>query len=618
MASGIVLLPALAWVPTWGSPAPDVVSVAVARGYSPSLAFVVAALWVALAASIGFFLAKAGDQPALPPPAYEHDPAHIAAALVALVALAYFPWFLAKMGPYIEDNVLLTATHRMQAGMAPYRDFEFLYGPLMLYPAHWFMAVFGYSMASMYAYVALGEMLLFAAVLLGLQAMIPARRLRWLVFVLMAIALTTALVGPNQSGLRRLPALVALVVLAAGPYSPRVAGSAAALTGVQLAYSHDVGLAALGAAGLLYGLLTLGERWRGALAYGLAFAAIAIATWLGISAILLRDLLPHYLAEVRSLTTRYAAGEAAFRFYWTLNSMALFALLGVSAAAAMNAVRRGRLGGGGEETRLLVLGVGFALIGLRSALNRADAWHMISPFLVLLFVWWLPGAANGFGLGRRARGWARGLGVVAVATYAIGILPSASWVARGWTTGARATITRDFVLMAPPATAAPALEFEGIRPDSAQIALARYFATDERIDVPVLFYSTTWAVGKQIGVVKRDYLNDDFMYSDERGLTARRFLDENPEAYVIMRAVAWDRLNGRGDPDAVERPIPGTLTKEIAQRLSSPHFDQMEEEARLREGRWDRLVGGAIVDRHEVAASFGEFVVLAPRRTGGG
>lgn len=616
VATAALLIPAMTWIPTWIDPPADVVSVAAAHGYSNAAAFIVALAWVAGVAVIGLLLESSGESGPLEAPAYEHDPRHSATLVLLVVTVIYFPWFLAKMGPYIEDGVFLTATHRMLAGMEPYRDFEFLYGPLMLYPAHWFMSVFGYSMASLYAYMALGELLLMGVLLAVLRSLIPRRGRRWVAFLVMALALSTALFGPNQSGLRRLPALVALVVLASGPLSTRIAALAAALTGVQLAYSHDVGIAALGAAGLLYGVLLLGRHRKAALAFGASFALIAIAVWIGIAAALLRDVFPSYVAELRYLSARFAAGEAAFEFRWTVNSLALFGLLGLSTMAAAHTIRRGPTELGEDaaaEARLLLLGVGFAVLGLRSGLNRADLWHLLPPFQLLLLAWWLPGAARGFGLGRRARAWGLGLTVAAVVTYGVGLLPSVSWLAQGWVAGARATLTRDFLLASRPETAAPAIEFERIRPDSANVSLARFFAEPERLGAPVLFYSTAWALGKQIGVVKADFLNDDFLYSDERGQLALRFLEENPAAYVIMRGVAWDRLNGRGDPRAVERTDQPSITKEIAQRVSSPHFDQMVEEARLREGRWDRIVGRALVEGHEVVARFGEMVVLAAR-----
>ncbi len=101
---------------------------------------------------------------------------------MVFVAL-YAPPFLARYGPYIEDSLFLNYLLRMHCGLTPYRDFQFIYGPLMLYPAFYWTEIFGYSMSSFFGYLSLLEGLQFAVLILVLQRYLPTRSKRYAVFV---------------------------------------------------------------------------------------------------------------------------------------------------------------------------------------------------------------------------------------------------------------------------------------------------------------------------------------------------------------------------------------------------------------------------------------------------
>ena len=106
------------------------------------------------------------------------------AGCVFLVFVAlYAPPFLARYGPYIEDSLFLNYLLRMHCGLTPYRDFQFIYGPLMLYPAFYWTEIFGYSMSSFFGYLSLLEGLQFAVLILVLQRYLPTRSKRYAVFV---------------------------------------------------------------------------------------------------------------------------------------------------------------------------------------------------------------------------------------------------------------------------------------------------------------------------------------------------------------------------------------------------------------------------------------------------
>src|SRR5205807_576032 len=98
----------------------------------------------------------------------------------------------------------LTVLHRMHSGLRPYRDFEFAYGPLMVYMAHGWMLAFGYSMRSYYALICLLEAIQFSALILVMRRWIPNFRARMLAFGFLTVFLFDTLLGLNWNGMRRL------------------------------------------------------------------------------------------------------------------------------------------------------------------------------------------------------------------------------------------------------------------------------------------------------------------------------------------------------------------------------------------------------------------------------
>ena len=155
----------------------------------------------------------------------------------------YFPLAMARYGPFLEENIHLTAIHRMLAGDIPYQDFEFLYGPLMLYLPYFWCVLFGYTLASFYTYVACIEVLVFGLLLFVLQTRIHRFGERLFAFVFFAATLFNPLIGPNQNGLRKILPLLLLLSIIKYPFAKTAWFLNGIGLGLLLAYSHEIGVA---------------------------------------------------------------------------------------------------------------------------------------------------------------------------------------------------------------------------------------------------------------------------------------------------------------------------------------------------------------------------------------
>ncbi|HYQ71015.1 MAG TPA: hypothetical protein VET88_03695, partial [Gammaproteobacteria bacterium] len=253
----------------------DVVSAAAAVGYNTAAAFWTALAWSALAFLV-FVL-----------PSLKRMPGRIAAGgpgpettdtsggswqpgklvwgellgVFVLFALAYFPLFLARHGPYMEDIYFLAALQRMECGQLPYADFAFLYGPLMIYPLWAWCNMFGTTMVSYFGFLSLVEGLQFAILMGVLQYFIPERRKRYRVFLVLLPFLFNTLFGLNYNGLRRLVPALVVILAACRPYNRMANIACAVILGLHLAYSHEYAIAALmGIAGIYVVAFLRGER----------------------------------------------------------------------------------------------------------------------------------------------------------------------------------------------------------------------------------------------------------------------------------------------------------------------------------------------------------------------
>lgn len=608
------LLPLLAVVPTLVATDPSVQSEASVSGYNNAVAYQVALAWLVVVAVVWW--RRGGDVVPIPPARL--DPSPLPArqrwlerlAIAGTLTLALWPWALAPRGSYLEDTIFLNAAHRLVAGLVPYRDFEFLYGPLMIVPLGPWMRLTGFSLESYFGFLLLTELAGWMAVVAFLQRVAPQTRARVWALAVIGVLLVNPALGVNYAPLRRVLPLAALLVLTFDPR--RLSAPAGVVLGVALAYSHDTAMAAGVAAAALYAVLLRTEGLAYVRGPVLAFGVAAVATWSALSLLLLGPAVVDYVREARTLLARFSAGEAAFRFYWTANAVAAFALIvgGVAVVArGLASAGRGAVLAWGD--RFLLVAVVATVVQLKGGLNRADVWHLCGGVLPLVVAFTVP-------LPRAAFQWTVAEGraltaalLVMCATYAFGQLPLAAYVARGWLEGWRAP--------SPPvvtafASAAPALEPRRLSPQPDRMALARYFAAPERQGALVYFYGTLWGLGPWVGVTHRAAINDDFLYSDERGRRVADWLDEARVPYVVMTADAEARLLGHPEgADEFARRLQPSLVKTVGAWLSSVHFTAVEIEMPLQDARWRRLVGDTLRARYARDTVIGSYVVW--RRT---
>jgi hypothetical protein len=624
----VALVFALVLIPTWFPMDAKVASAATARGYNNTIAYYVVVVWsmlivltfavLAFPDYLQFHDAKTSEKSqGLTPRVFELGKTHTLEILLVILVIfvAYFPSFLAKYGPYVEDQVFLNALHRMHAGQQPYVNFEFLYGPLMLYLPHFWISLFGYSMLSYYFFMAILEALVFVLLLIVVQQYVPQFYKRWAIFILVGIFLINALMAPNQNGLRKFLPVIAIIFLTSNPRSSRLVIFASALIGLQLAYSHEFGIASLVAIMAIYTLLIL-RNWEFKIYIPMMIlsAFIALSTWFIVAFLLMGGGFGRYIAETLYLIKQFSAGEASFRFYWTANSLALFGLLCLACISVGRGFVHIRTYSIQQGDLLIFGGLVYTLVSLKGGLNRVDLWHLNPAFLMLIVAFVLPSERNLFTYSQRIQKFANSLIVIGAATYLLGLLPSGSFVARGWVNGLLDSVfTPPHPVVEVVKTRAPSVELEKSHPSPEILDMAEYLADSSRSDRPVLFYADVWKLGIFVGVYKTDFINDDFLYSEERGQDLGITLQENEDTIVIMRRPTYNRLfniTTSTDFPEFQYRYSNSFAKMLASWLSTVHYEGVETELDVKEARWKRTVGNYVFQHYEQMAEFGDYVVL--------
>jgi hypothetical protein len=611
-------------VPSIFPPDPTLPNVAARSGYNTGLAYTVIAAWSVLGmlffalASERRWLGRFADS--VPPAGAGGSGAasplrQWSACLVtgALIALLYWPPFLTRYGPYVEDKYFMNVLARMQCGQLPYRDFEFLYGPLMIYPAHYWMNLFGYSMQSYFSLLALLQGSFFAIILRAFQHHLGSARERLFAFAVFAPFVFDTLLGLNYIGWRILPAILAIMIVAARPHTLRTALLAGVLIGIQLAYSYEYGIVSLIAISMMYATSFFGGHKPNAFFSALLFFITACLIGYAVSRGLTGDSFRDYIgATVHALRHASDTGTGNFRFYWTLNSLSLFGLLGIAVmavGAGLWKMFRNPLSYG---DRLLFGSLLFALGTLRIAIQRADIWHITIPFVALLIVFlWRP-QLNVFSFNHSMQRLAWGFIGVAALTRSIGIFPMAHYFGSGLLQGAQDLIQGK----QPPGqiiSRAYSIESELSHPDPDIAALAGYLAEPVRSGRPVVFYQNRWWMANRAGVCPSGYAFYQLMYTDGyRPL--KSFFEQNKGTIVVMKAAIYDRLFNNGH----QKKSPAILPREqkIASWLSSIHYDQKSPEREIKYEIWKRNLGLYLVKHYRRTMQFGQEVVLERREPG--
>ena len=603
---GYVVL--LVTLPSWIPPSSEVFSAAAVEGYNTGVAYLSVLIWSI--AGMVFFAKRKSVEP-LPVSEQDTELGRLIWWELAVVAIlfsaAFYPEFLARYAPYGEDQYFLAALHRMSCGQIPYKDFEFTYGPLMLFPIWEWMEVFGVSATSYFSMLSLAEGLTFAAVLAVLQLFIRDRRYRFLAFLILFPFLFNTLLGFSYNGLRKLLPIFAVFLVCYRPFDIRHQVAAAVLLGLHLAYSLEYAIAGAAAVTGVYTLCFFaGDRGRsikGLLSTGILSALV----WALTIFFLVGDSLPDYVAATLSILDVMSGGHAAFPFYWTLNSLSLFGLLAMGCIIAGSGLRRVKTLDINTGDRLFLAAIVYALVLLKSGLTRADLWHLIGPFLLLIFAFLTVRTGNCFRVSGSQGRIVMALLVVASLTHLIGIAPTGSLYASGYLRGAL-----DYVSGQPDEAGvrsrAPIFETERSEPRQEYIELAERLASPEMESKPVLFYGRTWHMGPVIGVCKTQFPLDDLMYN-ERSAPAVGFLEQNPDALILMEKRAYARLF-QGDHSLPQFDL--SLMKKIGRILSTIHYDYRETEWNLQNTARDRTTGSYVAERYEMDAEFGDVVLLRP------
>ena len=263
---------------------------------------------------------------------------------------------------------------------------------------------------------------------------------------------------------------------------------------------------------------------------------------------------------------------------------------------------------------LLFGGLVYALLGMKSGLNRADMWHIASPMLILIFAYLLPLPTRLFSYSRGLRGLIVALILLIAGTYFIALAPSGSFYARGWFSGLQDTV-ESFAVGKEPVrgiTRAPSVEIERTNPDKDILALGEYLADPSRVTRPVVLYGRVWSIDKRIGVFKTTYPTDDFLLSDEGGNDVAEYLREHGDAFVILDSDDYERLYSlRERQDVLYEK---TLMKRILAWTSTVHFTGANLEYEQKAKRWARTVGAYLIPNYQKAAVFGRYVDLESKR----
>ncbi len=618
----VVMIPALIYLPSWiDRPAP-IMSAAGAEGYNNQVAYLLSLAWIISGTAGAWFLSRGEDSSASPAPETIVEKPTLTSRrtftfLVTLaVCLLYFPPALAEKGPMLEECIHLTAIQRMLGGDVPYRDFEFLYGPLMLYPAYWWVSLTSFSLTAFYFYVAGLELLVFLLLLRPFQKRVPSPWIRMGAFLLLASLCFNTMLGPNQNGLRKLVGILLLFGAAQHPFNRSLWILHGIILGALFSYSQDFGAAtALGFAGI-YGTIVAKQHSKDAALGLLTIALFSATTWVALVGVLLGPATPSYFESLRYLTGQFNNGEAAFRFYWTANSLAVFGLLTLAICFTGRVIRARWKETAGAKELLIIGGLAYAAVMLKSGLSRADQWHLDPGIMALALAFLLPLPSRILRPMPRFQSFL-GIGCIAVIalTYSFGQLHMAKYVFKKGLIGGYVQLSQEKANFAPmkPSPQAPFLERKVRQPKSELGRLARFMAMTSVRERPVVAYGRTWGVPMCIGVKKTGYLTDNYIYGDERGQRLQMLLKENPNILVLIDRATFDWLQGKRDLESIQpdHNLAGFgIQKELREILSSVHIRSLATENRLLDLRWRKLIGNYVIKNYEAVYQSKSYVVL--------
>lgn len=611
--AGFILL--LGVVP-WHLPTnPDLPNSAAMLGYNVSAAYLLLAGWTVIC----FVVLARFSRPSVPAqtqddPAPEPGPGlwlrwAERAVVAAAVLIVYWPAAIARFGKHVEDAYFLTALQRMSCGDLPYVDFEFLYGPLMIIPAHLWMNAFGFSMTSYYAYYALLQVALFVLILVLLQRFIPGARRRWFAFFLLLPFYADILYGLNWIGWRHIAGILAIIVISGSDRHYMRAISTGAILGLSFAFSYEYAIAAWCAAAAILGARMLSSARAalpGLIGALLLMSGAMLAVGLGALIWATGAFFADYVEATKHAgATALSLGLGQFAFLWTGHSLALFLILSATLTAGAGAIRQIWQTPPNRADLMLVGAVIFALAALKIALQRADYLHLAVPFLPLVFVFLLGHPTRVFTFGRPVRIAVFAALIVASITHAIGHAPLGRWVALGMVRGLYHEVT-DRDVAGPVEARRYSIQAERSEHQPHVTELARHLAMPELRDRPVLYYYQEWDMTLDAGTCAAGYSFYDLLYSDARRPLAQTAL--TPGLIVVINKTDYQKLFQGSVP--ASQPRKAAALARVARWTSSNHADQSTLEQEAEWAMWKNALGDRLVNTFHVLAELDGFVLL--------
>jgi hypothetical protein len=605
-------------LPWWLPPPPDLPNVASLLGYNTSVAYAAVLGWTVVVALLALLFWPVPEAEKAHP-VRRPVPARLwtERGIVALGVFAlYWPTALARFGDHIEDSYFLAALWRMDCGLRPYADFEFLYGPLMLWPARWLQEVTGFSMASYYAVYAASQLVVILGVVVLLQRHIPHGGRRFLAFLALLPFALDILLGLNWIALRYGLVVPVILIVAADPRAWRAAVAAGLLIAVMFGYSWEYALAAL-FAGLGIQVAALlnaraGTDRMAGLRGGLLSAVVLMAVSLGAGAAVLAVTsgvgLGGYLASVAQVAA-FAAdrGLGQFAFYWTPHAAALFVIFAVVVLALGGGVRRIGSVQAMAGDYDLVGGAVFAAAVLKIGLQRADYLHMAVPFVPLI-VMLLIARPRRLTVMTRPVGRFVGMAIaVAAIAQSVGNFPLGRWVIPSSLRGL-VHVVEGRPTVGPIAARGYSIETERSKVEGDVALLAARLAEPDLAPAPVLFYSSLWDMPHHVGVCPTGHAFYDLLYSNDVAPLSDAV--DRPGQLVVIDTADLKQLQSGVAPTPEPRL---SAVQRFASRIASAHPAQSQLETRYEYAMWKAALGYRLLTDFQEIDRVGTFVIL--RRT---
>ena len=623
----ILFIPLLQWVPYWFPVPENVVSASAAVGYSTKHAYNIIFVFVACCIMIGWLAARRHDSnslvkaaPVSPTP--QHSISNVQKWLERCLAsilpwIIYCPLFLPRYGPFVEDTYFLSLLNRMHDGQIPYADFETLYSPLMVYLPYYWSQIVGHSMVGYYAYICILESLQYLLIVVLLQKYIPNTKHRLLAIILLSGMMFNTLLAPTWNGLRRLFPLLILLYASQATNSTIRSLLSGLLLGLMMAYSHDFGAAcAIGLAGAY--LVEFANTRSLQIIMRLAMIGIvSLCIWVLTTWAVLGNHADAYFQHSVYSMGRYSQ-EGGFQFYWTLNSLAVFALIiGTALLVGAGSATKGKLSDG---DLFLVATFVYAIIAMKSGMNRCDMWHLVPPTFGLVLWWILPLNKSRFSPPKSISSVMISIAAIISTTYFIALAPTGQYYVSGLLKGGRDVLSGISPTFSG-STRFPSILRENSYPEKAQTELAEYLNQPDQRDRPVFLYSRLWSLDKAIGIIPKTYPTDDFLLSESAGIKLGEYVSGPTNPLVIVDKPVFDAIYAHNKPsdsiseletsDYFNRRNNDTPMKKLLRLTSTVHYVAAPIENIEKEKRWMRTVGFELKKTHHKVAQFGQFVVLS-------